>query len=123
MEPPNPREQSQKPGQQMMSEPCQDPKRIAIVKESTFRFAVRTAETFLGVVIILSALWLFLSRFFPTAHFAIGIGYLVLLGAWTLTTVFGTVSLAKERKRYREQTAGASSPTAQSTPPKNEEEA
>jgi hypothetical protein len=106
-----------------MSEPSQNPKRIAIVKESTFRFVVRTAETFLGVVIILSSLWFFLIRLFPTGRVGIGVGYLVLLGAWTLATVFGTVSLAKDRKSYREQTAASSSPTDESAPPKNEEEA
>jgi hypothetical protein len=103
MAPSNPRNQIEGASQRAVSEADQNPKHIAILKEPTFRFVLRNAEAFVSGTVILSLLCLFLSRFFPTRHVAIG--YLVILGGWTLTSVSGAANLAKKRKRYREQIA------------------
>ena len=86
-----------------------DPKRIALLKESSIRSAGRSFLVFFGIIIIASQICLVLGRFIPSARFGLAIAFLVFFGLWTLLSISFHIGLHKARKHYRQQQATKSS--------------
>lgn len=86
-----------------------DPKRAELLKESTLKSVGRLAGAYFGIIVIVAQLSLMISRFIPSARFALGVIFLVFAGFWTLVTIFFEIDLRKARKQYRQQQATKSS--------------
>ncbi|HEY2710877.1 MAG TPA: hypothetical protein VGI60_00040 [Chthoniobacterales bacterium] len=85
------------------------PKSIIRLKESTIRSVGRIVQVYFGIIIIVSWICSLLVRSIPSARFAIGVSWLVLVAFWTLAMILDTVQLSRARKQYRERLAAKSS--------------
>jgi hypothetical protein len=86
-----------------------DPKRAELLIESTLKSIGRFAGAYFGIIVLASQICLVISRFIPSARFALGVIFLVFTALWTLVMIVSEIDLRKVRNHYRQQQATESS--------------
>ena len=106
---------SQPPGAPDYTSYYSDPKRAVLVTESTVRSIGRVVLIYFGVIIITAQICLVIDRWMPSARFAVGIAFLVLVISWTLGALFVQIDIYKARKAYRQNATKSSNRAMQPT--------
>jgi len=93
-----------------------NPKYEVLLSESTPRFIIREVSLWVVVALILSTLGFWIDRFVPSARFAVGVTFIVLIGLSTVLSLLMAMDLAKRRKRYRTKPPKSSNRSMELTP-------
>jgi hypothetical protein len=103
---------SQPPEERDYTSYYSDPKRAVLVTESTVRSIGRFVWVYFGVIIIMAQICVVIDRWMPSARFAVGVTFLVLVSVWTLGAISVHIDIYKARKAYRQNATKSSNHAA-----------
>jgi uncharacterized membrane protein YbhN (UPF0104 family) len=86
-----------------------DPKRAALMTESTFVSIGRAGAAYFGTIALFAYVCFLIASFVPFLRFALGVVFVAFVGLWTLLAVLFEIDLRKARRQYRQREASKSS--------------